>query len=67
MEDIIENEFRQIREIIEESLVGETIYTLAQSKPNHIVAADEKYLLVKTTKAKNAKKVLYILGKMVHD
>ena len=47
MEDRIEEEFRQIREIIEKSLVGETVYTLAQSKPNHIVDADEEGLTVR--------------------
>jgi len=42
----IDAEFRRIREIIQTSLVGVTIYTLARSKPNRIVDADEEGLTV---------------------
>ena len=35
MENRIENEFQQIKEIIKDSLVDEIIYTLARSKANH--------------------------------
>ena len=47
MEDRIEAEFSQIRRIIGESLVGETVHTLGQRKPNHIVEADENGLMVR--------------------
>jgi len=55
MEDRIEDEFRQIREIIEESLLGETVYTLAWSKPNHIVDADEEGLTVRADKEREVR------------
>lgn len=47
MEDRIEAEFREIRGIIEESLVGETVHTLAQQKPNQIIDADRDVLIVR--------------------
>lgn len=46
-EDTIETEFQQIREIIEESLIGETVYTLARHRPNDILDADEDGLTVR--------------------
>lgn len=42
----IEPEFHQIRTVVEESLVGEIVYTPKQHKPNQIVDADEEGLTV---------------------
>ena len=63
MEDRFEDEFRKIRAIIEESLVGETIYTLAWGKPNHIVDADEEGL---TVRARTESKVGWELVRAVY-
>jgi hypothetical protein len=42
----IDAEFEQIRAIIEDSLVGETVHTLAQRKPNQILDSDDEGLTV---------------------
>jgi len=42
----LDAEFEEIRAIVEESLVGETIYTLAQGKPNQILDSDNEGLTV---------------------
>lgn len=42
----IDSEFRQIRAIIEDSVVGETIFTLAQRKSNQILDSDDEGLTV---------------------
>ncbi|MBE9507113.1 MAG: hypothetical protein IMY86_03615, partial [Chloroflexi bacterium] len=50
----IEAEFRQIQEIVRASLVGKTIYTLVQAKPNRIIDADDEGL---TVAARNVRKL----------
>ncbi|MFO8192915.1 MAG: hypothetical protein R6U08_09185 [Bacillota bacterium] len=47
MDDRVDIEFREIRVIIAERLVGETIRTLARQKPNLIVDADEEGVTVR--------------------
>lgn len=46
MPDKIEAKFKQIKETIEESLVGEIICTLAQCRPNQVIDADQEGLTV---------------------
>jgi hypothetical protein len=41
MEEKIKAEFQQIKSIIQESLVGETIYTLGRECPNRILKTDD--------------------------
>lgn len=62
--DRISTEFQQIRDLIQDSLVGKTIYTLGRNKPNRIISADEEGLSVR---ARNTRKVLWRWIKGVYE
>lgn len=64
LEDRISTEFQQIRDLIQGSLVGKTIYTLGRRKPNRIISADEEGLSVK---ARNTRKVVWGWIKGVYE
>jgi len=54
LQSMVDAEFRQIKEIVRASLVGKTIYTLVQAKPNRIIDADDEGL---TVAARNERKL----------
>jgi hypothetical protein len=68
----IDAEFEEMRAIIERSLMGETVYTLSQGKPNRILESDDEGLTVlarteskvRWTWIKDVYEALYHLGEI---